>query len=191
MADSMARQGLNGRPKRKGRNLTRPDKAAEPVPDLVKRDFTAQEINEKWCGDLTEIPTDEGKLYLAAVEDLASRRVPGFSISEHHDAEVAAAAIQMAAATRGGDVRGVIFHSDKGSEYTARTLPMRVSDSGSPSRWGESDRLSTMLRPKASTRLWSSNCSRDSASAPRPKPAVPWPRSSTATTASAGTTPAR
>jgi putative transposase len=119
VADSMARQGLNARPKRKGRNLTRPDKAAEPLPDLVKRDFSAQDLDQKWCGDLTEIPTDEGKLYLATVEDLASRRVPGFSISEHHDADVAVAAIQMAAATRGGDVRGVTFHSDKGSEYTA------------------------------------------------------------------------
>jgi putative transposase len=64
-------------------------------------------------------PTGEGKLYLAAVEDLASRRLLGFAIGEHHDAELAAAAIKMAVAVRGGDVRGVIFHSDKGSEYTA------------------------------------------------------------------------
>jgi transposase InsO family protein len=116
---SMRDQGLNGRPKHRSHNLTRPDKAAEPVADLVKRDFTAPEINAKWCGDLTEIPTDEGKLYLAAVLDLGSRRVPGFSISEHHDAQVATAAIQMATATRGGNVAGVVFHSDKGSEYTA------------------------------------------------------------------------
>ena len=47
------------------------------------------------------------------------RRLPGFAISEHHDAEVAAGALRMAAAIRGGDVRGVIFHSDKGSEFTA------------------------------------------------------------------------
>jgi transposase InsO family protein len=56
------------------------------------------------------------------VEDLASKRLPGFSLSEHHDADVATAAIQMAVATRGGDVAGVIFHSDKGSEYTASTF---------------------------------------------------------------------
>lgn len=119
VAGSMARQGLNARPRKRGRNLTRPDKAAQPIPDLVKRDFSAQAVNTKWCGDLTEIPTDEGKLYLATVEDLASRRLPGFSLSEHHDAEVAIAALQMAAATRGGDIVGVIYHSDKGSEYTA------------------------------------------------------------------------
>jgi transposase InsO family protein len=116
---SMAAQGLCGRPKRRSHNLTRPDKAAAPLPDLVNRDFTAPTINSKWCGDLTEIPTDEGKLYLAAVLDLGSRRVPGFAIGEHHDAELATAAIQMAAATRGGDIAGVVFHSDKGSEYTA------------------------------------------------------------------------
>ena len=119
VAASMAAQGLCGRPKRRRHNLTRPDKAAAPVPDLVKRDFTAPKIDAKWCGDLTEIPTDEGKLYLATVLDLGSRRVPGFSLSEHHDAEVATGAIQMAAATRGGNVAGVVFHSDKGSEFTA------------------------------------------------------------------------
>jgi putative transposase len=119
VAASMARQGLVGRPtRRRFRCLTRPDKAARPIPDLVKRDFTAPAINLKWCGDLTEIPTDEGKLYLAHVEDLASRRIPGFAMSEHHDGPLAVAALQMAAAVRGGEVTGVIFHSDHGGEYS-------------------------------------------------------------------------
>lgn len=119
VAASMARQGLQGRsPKRKRRGLTRPDKAAAPIPDLVRRDFNAEALDERWCGDLTEIPTDEGKLYLATVEDLASRRLPGFAMSEHHDAALAKAALCMAAAVRGGHVDGVIFHSDKGAEYT-------------------------------------------------------------------------
>jgi transposase InsO family protein len=119
VAASMVRQGLQGRsPKRKRRSLTRPDQAAAPIPDLVRRDFTATEINQRWCGDLTEIPTDEGKLYLATVEDLASRRLPGFAMSEHHDAPLAKAALCTAVAVRGGDVDGVIFHSDKGGEYT-------------------------------------------------------------------------
>ena len=123
VAASMRRQGLQGRtPKRKRRSLTRPDKAAAPIADLVKRDFSADEINQKWCGDLTEIPTDEGKLYLATVEDLASRRLPGFAIGEHHDAALARAALCMAAAVRGGNISGVIFHSDKGGEYTGDTF---------------------------------------------------------------------
>jgi hypothetical protein len=114
---SMARQGLVARPTRSRRGfLTRPDKAAPPAPDLVKRDFTAPAINVKWCGDLTEVPTDEGKLYLATVEDLASKRIVGFGMSDHHDATLATAALKMAVAVRGGDVTGTIFHSDRGSE---------------------------------------------------------------------------
>jgi len=123
VAASMRRQGLQGRtPKRKRRSLTRPDKAAAPIADLVKRDFSAEGIDQKWCGDLTEIPTDEGKLYLATVQDLASRRLPGFAIGEHHDAALAKAALCMAAAVRGGTISGVIFHSDKGGEYTGDTF---------------------------------------------------------------------
>lgn len=118
VAASMARQGLVGRsPKRKRRSLTRPDKAADPIPDLVRRDFSTGPVDQRWCGDLTEIPTVEGKLYLAIVLDLGSRRLPGFAMSEHHDSVVARAALCMAAAVRGGDVTGVIFHSDKGGEY--------------------------------------------------------------------------
>ena len=92
VAESMARQGLVGRsPKRKRRSLTRPDKAAAPIPDLVGRDFSTGPVDQRWCGDLTEIPTDEGKLYLAIVLDLGSRRLPGFAMSEHHDSVVAKA----------------------------------------------------------------------------------------------------
>jgi len=123
VASSMARQGLYGRsPRRKRRGLTRPDKAAAPIPDLIRRDFGAERIDQKWCGDLTEIPCDEGKLYLATVEDLASRRLPGFAIGSHHDAALAKAALCMAAAVRGGNVSGVIFHSDKRGEYTGDTF---------------------------------------------------------------------
>ncbi|MET8943625.1 IS3 family transposase, partial [Streptomyces sp. NPDC004542] len=71
-------------------------------------------------GDMTEIVTEEGKLYLATVIDLFSRRLLGYAMSAHHDAGLVVAALNMAAATRGGDVRGVIFHSDRGSEYASR-----------------------------------------------------------------------
>ncbi|MEV4165223.1 IS3 family transposase [Nonomuraea dietziae] len=72
-----------------------------------------------WVGDVTMIRTDEGPLYLASVEDLFSRRLLGYAMSEHHDAALTVASLQMAVVTRGGDVDGVIFHSDRGSEYTA------------------------------------------------------------------------
>lgn len=121
VAASMVRQGLAGRPpKRRPRNLTRPDKKARSFPDLVKRDFSASEPNRKWCGDMTEIPTDEGKLYLSTAIDLFSRRLLGYATSDHPDALLAMATIRMAVAARGGDVRGVIFHTDKGSTYTAK-----------------------------------------------------------------------
>lgn len=123
VAASMARQSLQGRsPQRKRRSLTRPDKAAAPIPDLVKRHFSAEAVDQRWCGDLTEIPTDEGKLYLATVLDLASRRLPGFALGERHDAALARAALCMAAAVRGGQVGGVVFHSDKGGEYTGNVF---------------------------------------------------------------------
>lgn len=131
VAASMARQGLRGRsPKRKRRSLTRPDKAAAPIPDLVRRDFAAEGIDQRWCGDLTEIPTDEAKLYLATVLDLGSRRLPGFALSEHHDSAVAKAALCMAAAVRGGDVAGVIFHSDHGGEYVGDLFAQACSALG-------------------------------------------------------------
>jgi transposase InsO family protein len=56
----------------------------------------------RWCGDLTEIPTDEGVLYLAAILDLHSRRCVGFALGVHHDAELARAALCVAIAMRGG-----------------------------------------------------------------------------------------
>jgi putative transposase len=72
-----------------------------------------------WCGDVTQLDTGEGPLYLATTEDLWSRRILGHAISTHHDAALVVASLQMAATTRGGDVDGVIFHTDRGSEYTA------------------------------------------------------------------------
>jgi putative transposase len=131
VAASMARQGLQGRsPKRKRRCLTRPDAAADPIPDLVGRDFHAEGVDQRWCGDLTEIPTEEGKLYLATVLDLASRRLAGFAMGDHHDSALAKAALCVAAAVRGGDVGGVIFHSDKGGEYVGELFARACSSLG-------------------------------------------------------------
>jgi transposase InsO family protein len=124
VAKSMARQGLVARPKKRRKNLTRPDKRAMPFPDLVKRDFTAPAPNVTWVGDMTEIPTDEGKLYLSTAIDLFSRRLLGYATSCHPDAELAGETIKMAVAARGGTERvtGVIFHSDRGSTYTATSF---------------------------------------------------------------------
>ena len=121
VADSMQRQGLQGRKPKRRKGLTRQDKSAPKFPDRLKRDFAAAAPNVKWCGDMTEIPTDEGKLYMATVLDLFSRKLLASPTSEHPDAELACDAIKMAAAVRGGRaaVEGVIFHTDRGSTYTA------------------------------------------------------------------------
>jgi putative transposase len=122
VAAVMREQHLAARRTKKRKGATRPGKGRWRAPDLVKRDFPAAWINKKWYGDGTEIPTGEGKLYLASVMDMASRRVLGFALGEHHDAQLAYGALAMAVAVRGGQVPGVIMHTDQGSEYTARTV---------------------------------------------------------------------
>lgn len=124
VADSMRRQGLQGRKPKHPKGLTRQDRKAPKFPDLLRRDFTASAPNVKWCGDMTEIPTDEGKLYLATVLDLFSRRLLACPTSEHPNAELACDAITIASAARGGraNVEGVIFHTDRGSTYTASSF---------------------------------------------------------------------
>lgn len=119
VAKLMAELGLAGRKARRRRSLTRPGKRPA-APDFVRRDFTAEEPDLAWVGDMTEIDTQEGKLYLATVIDLFSRRLLGYAMGERHDAELVVASLHMAAATRGGDVRSVIMHTDRGSKYTSR-----------------------------------------------------------------------
>ncbi len=121
VAAIMRDEQLVGRPTRRRRGLTRPGKGRWRAPDLIGRSFGADGINRKWYGDGTEIPTGEGKLYLDSVLDMGSRRIVGFALGAHHDAELAYAALAMAVAVRGGRdaVAGVIMHTDQGSEYTA------------------------------------------------------------------------
>ncbi len=121
VADSMARQGLFGRKRKRRKGLTRQDRKAAKFGDLVRRDFTALAPNVTWVGDVTEIETGEGKLYMATVIDLFSRKLLACPIGEHPDAELCADAIKIAVAVRGGKaaIANVIFHSDRGSTYTA------------------------------------------------------------------------
>src|SRR5262249_17191384 len=119
VAGLMREMGLAARRKKKRRGTTRPGRGRRRAPDLVGRKFAAPGINRRWYGDGTEITTGEGKLYLDSVLDMGSRRIVGFALGEHHDAELAYGAMAMAVAVRGGAVPGVVFHSDQGSEYTA------------------------------------------------------------------------
>jgi putative transposase len=132
VAESMRRQGLAARKAKRRKGLTKQDKTAPRFPDLVNRDFTAAAPNRKWCGDVTEIPTADGKLYLATVIDLYSRRLLAAATSLRCDAELCEQAIKIAVAVRGGQtkINNVVFHTDRGSTYTARTFTKLCFDLG-------------------------------------------------------------
>ncbi|MCX4418265.1 IS3 family transposase [Streptomyces mirabilis] len=119
VARLMRKHGIVGRHLRKKKRTTIPDRLAPPVADLVQRDFTASTLDEKWCGDITYVQVGAAWLYVACVIDIRSRRVLGWSMAPHMRAELVIDALQAAVATRGGDVTGVIFHADRGSQYTS------------------------------------------------------------------------
>jgi len=122
VAGLMRELHLAARARRRRKATTRPGGGRWRAPDLVGRQFSARRPNQKWFGDGTEVPTGEGRLHLASVLDIFSRRVVGFALSDHHDADLAYGALAMAVAVRGGQVAGVIMHTDQGSEYTAQAF---------------------------------------------------------------------
>ncbi len=131
VAQLMREQHLVARLKRRRRSTTRRDAAARKAPDLIGRDFSLRDKpNQAWVGDLTDIPNDEGPLYLASVVDLHSRRIVGFALDTHHDARLARAALCMAVAVRGGEVAGVVLHTDQGGEYTASLFATACENTG-------------------------------------------------------------
>jgi len=131
VADSMRRQGLAARPKRRRHGLTKADRRARKPADRLKRDFAPPPApNQRWVSDLTQIVTDEGVLYLASILDLHSRRAVGYALGEHHDADLAAAAVQVAIAVRGGDVAGVVLHTDQGGEFSGGELTRVAAAAG-------------------------------------------------------------
>nr|WP_238153667.1 IS3 family transposase [Streptomyces xinghaiensis] len=103
--------------KKRSKNGKRP---GPPVhDDLVRRDFTANAVNELWLTDITEHPTGEGKLYLCAVKDACSGRIVGYSIGSRMQARLAVTALDNAVARR-GVVAGCVVHSDRGSQFRSR-----------------------------------------------------------------------
>ena len=114
----MGQMGLHSRVKRKFVHTT-DSKHNLPVADnLLARDFTATEPNQKWVADITYIPTDQGWLYLAVVLDLFSRRAVGWSMSSRIDAALVVSALDMALTHRRPDY-GLLHHSDRGSQYAS------------------------------------------------------------------------
>lgn len=107
---------------------TQRDPANPKAPDLVQRQFVAQAPNQLWVADMTYIPTWVGFIYLAAVIDVWSRRVVGWSIGEHMRTELVLAALNMAVTQRRPEA--VIHHSDQGSQYTALAFGKRCGEMG-------------------------------------------------------------
>ncbi|MFD3758082.1 IS3 family transposase [Streptomyces sp. NPDC058622] len=96
---------------------TLPDPSTAPAEDLFQRDFTAPEPGRKYMGDITYLPLAGGKfLYLATVLDCFSRKIVGWSITDHMRTSLVADALRMAASTR-GTLHGSVFHSDHGAQY--------------------------------------------------------------------------
>jgi putative transposase len=122
VARLMSERGLSGRSRRRFRKTTIADPFAHPqAPDLVGRRFAPGDLepDHVWVGDISYLRTWEGWCYLATVIDLASRRVVGFAVADHLRASLACDALQMAITAR-RPAQGLIFHSDRGSQYTSR-----------------------------------------------------------------------
>jgi transposase InsO family protein len=118
VARLMREQGLCVKSKRR-RVVTTDSRHSDPVaPNLLKQEFEAAEPNQKWLTDITAIWTAEGWLYLAAILDVCSRRVVGWSMSEQRDEQLVRSAFQMAVTSR-RPKGGLLHHSDRGSQYTS------------------------------------------------------------------------
>jgi len=126
----MREAGISGIYRRKGRGCTKRDPAAEPQDDLVGRQFDPERPDRLWVMDVTEHPTEEGKLYLAVVLDAFSRRVVGWSIADHIRSELVVDALQMAIWRRRPPKGSTIAHSDHGSTYTSWAFGRRLRGAG-------------------------------------------------------------
>jgi putative transposase len=126
VARLMREAGIQGLYRRRRRGCTVRDPDAQACPDLVNRDFTADEPNRFWITDITEHPTGEGKVYCAAVMDVYSRLIVGWSIAEHMRTELVTDALGMAIVRRQPDKQsqdtGTIMHSDPLAGRQAESL---------------------------------------------------------------------
>ena len=142
VAAVMREHEIRAKTKRKFVPRTTDSNHGQPVAEnVLDRRFEAELPNRKWAVDITYIPTDEGWLYLAAVLDLCSRKIVGWSMADHMRAELAGDALTMAVVRRNpGD--GLLHHSDRGVQYACddyrqllQSYGMEVSMSGKGDCW--------------------------------------------------------
>ena len=119
VARIMQKSGLAAKMKRQFKVTTRANPEAIAAPNLLAQDFSAEKPNQRWVADFTYVATQEGWLYVATVLDLFSRRVVGLAMAERMTAELVMAALQQALNHRQPE-KGVVHHSDRGSQYTSK-----------------------------------------------------------------------
>jgi putative transposase len=128
VARLMREAGLEGVSRRRRFSTTVRDRQARPAPDLVERNFAADQADRLWVADITYIPTGSGFLYLAVVLDVWSRRVVGWAMAAHLRTELVLAALDMALRQRAP--KEVIHHSDQGTQYTSIAFGRRCRQAG-------------------------------------------------------------
>ena len=129
VARLMRLRGLQAKQVRRYKSTTKRNKKHPVAPNLLKRDFTADQPDHKWLSDITYIPTREGWLYLAAILDLYTRRIVGWAMSERMTAALTIDALKMAICQRRPGT-GFIHHSDQGSQYTDGTYQALLQKHG-------------------------------------------------------------
>lgn len=125
VARLMREAGLQGISRRRTKGLTKRNPKRPSFPDLVERQFKAEQPNCLWVADITQHKTDEGWLYLAVILDLYSRKVVGWSMAHHLQAELVLSALDMALKNRQPS-QNLIHHSDHGSQYTSLAFGQRL-----------------------------------------------------------------
>lgn len=125
----MREHGIRARHKRRYKATTDSKHSLPVAPNLLARNFTPEAPNRVWTGDITYIQTGEGWLYLAIVLDLFNREVVGWSIKPRMTADIVTDALTMAWFRRKPGT-GVIFHSDRGSQYASQAMTARLTEYG-------------------------------------------------------------
>ena len=129
VARSMREHGIRGVTRRRRRSLTRPDGKAPPAPDLLGRDFTAQQLGERLVGDITCLPADEGWVHLAVLLDLCTREIVGWAIAARQDTTLVITALRTAFHT-GRLVDNGVVHTDRGAPYTSAAYRRELARTG-------------------------------------------------------------
>ena len=129
VARLMADNNLGAKSKRRYRSTTKAAESRPVAENLLARNFTVAEKNAVWVSDITYVATSEGWMYLAVVLDLCSRRVVGWSMSSRLSTDLVLRAFWMAVLTR-RPPRGLMFHSDRGSQYTSRAFVRALRSQG-------------------------------------------------------------